>query len=117
VRPPVVNCTAGSSGRPDSGEKVMVICPETSSGYGLPRLIPRTGCVAGAAVAGSPVIVAGGAGGTPTVMVSDLVALWPAPPRYRHRKRDVPGAEGVPLSEPAEFSVIPPGSVPVEPTT
>ena len=32
VRPPLVNCTAGSSVRPESGTKVMVTSPEISSG-------------------------------------------------------------------------------------
>ncbi len=48
-----------------------------------------------------------------TVMVNDCVALWP-PPVTLTVKVNVPGAVGVPLREPAELSVIPAGSAPVE---
>jgi len=45
-------------------------------------------------------------------MVNACEALWP-PTVTPAVKLNVPGAEGVPLSEPAdEFSVIPPGSAP-----
>ena len=119
VRLPRVGSHAfGSSGLPESGVKVMMICPVISSGYAFPMLIPRACCVAGATVAGAPVIapvkVTGGASGTPTVMVNGFVAVWP-PSVTLTVNVNAPGAVGVPPSEPADaFSVIPPGSVPVE---
>src|ERR1019366_10302237 len=79
VRPPVVNTTSWPSGEGESGTKVRVTCPVIASGYAFGMLIPRAGCVAGVAVAGNPVMAAGGPGGTPTVMVSDCVAVWPPP--------------------------------------
>jgi len=45
--------------------------------------------------------------------VNAFEALWPAPVTPTV-KVNVPGAEGVPLREPPELSVIPPGSAPVE---
>jgi hypothetical protein len=113
VRPPVVNTTSPPSGEGESGAKVKVTCPVIASGYALGMPIPRAGCVAGVAVAGNPVMVAGGPGGTPTVIVSDCVAVR-TPSVTPTVKVNVPGAVGVPLSEPAELSVIPPGSAPVE---
>jgi len=115
VRPPLINTTSGSSVEGASEAKVKVTVPVIASGYSLGILIAtRGGCMAGVAVAGNPVMVADGPGGTPTVMVNDCVAVWP-PPVTLTVKVNVPGAVGVPLRDPAdEFSVIPPGSAPVE---
>ena len=77
--------------------------------------MPRAGCVTGVAVAGNPVMEAGGPVGTPTVMVSDCVAAGWVPNATLTVKVNAPGAVGVPLRAPVdEFSVIPAGSAPVE---
>jgi hypothetical protein len=114
VPPPVVNCTAGSAGRPEAGVNRSVTCPVISSGYVLPRLIPRVSCVAGEGVLDNPEKVTAGPGGTPTVMVNDFVPVWP-PPVTDTVKLNVPGADGVPLRAPVEvLSVIPAGNAPAE---
>jgi hypothetical protein len=111
VRPPVVKTTSWpSSGDGASGAKVKVTVPVIASGYALGMVIPRGGCVAGAAVAGNPVIVADGPGGTPTVRVNDFVAVW-TPSVTETVKVNVPGADGIPLREPG-FRAIPAGSAP-----
>src|SRR5215831_10829026 len=45
VRPPVENCTAGSTGK--SLETLIVNVPATASGYGLDRLSRTAGCDCG----------------------------------------------------------------------
>lgn len=109
VRPPVENCTVGSSG-PESAAKVRVRVTVTSTGYAVPIPMVTVDCVAGVEVVGRPVTFRVGAGGRATVNWKLWLAVVPALSFTVTETLADPGAVVVPVMAPPEEIERPAGN-------
>src|SRR5579863_1068404 len=109
VRPPVANCTVGSSA-PESGAKVRVRATVTSTGYTLSIPIVSVDCDPGLEVGGSPLRASVGAGGSVTLTVTCWLRLLPALSFTVSVNVVEPGVVGVPESPPPEDTLRPGGN-------
>lgn len=109
VRPPVENCTVGSSG-PESAANVRVRFTVTSTGNTVPIPMVIVDCVAGVEVAGRPVRFKVGAGGRITVNWKEWLTVVPALSFTVTETLADPGAVVVPLMAPLEEIERPAGS-------
>jgi len=109
VRPPVENCTVGSSG-PESAVNVSVRVTVTSTGNAVPIPIVMVDCVAGVEVAGRPVTFKVGVGGRVTVNWKDWLVVVPALSFTVTDTLAVPAAVVVPLMAPLEEIERPAGN-------
>src|SRR5262249_37173769 len=111
-RPPVENCTIGSSaGIAAADANAMFRVPETAKGYPPESDNASGNCCAGSAVSRAPLNDNGPMGG-PTDIVKSCVSLAPLESMTRNLKLADAVAEGVPCSTPAEVKTKPGGKLP-----
>src|SRR5438270_114277 len=114
VRPPVENCTAGSSaGLAPPGANASVSVPVIAAGYGLSIAISMVGCCSAATLGGGPLIASADIDGNPTTILCTLAADSLAESVACTVKLKTPPADGVPEIAPVvAFNASPGGSDP-----
>ena len=112
LRPPLENCTAGSSG-PLSGVKTSTAVPWIGNGYGASSENLTAGCAAGSTTPDGSMNRAAGAAGMLAVRLNEAVAVNPAASVAVALMVEVPGCFTDPASAPVAGSRVNPSGVPL----